>query len=75
MIKVVVNLNGRDKGKLFAVIKDEGKFVLIANGKQRKIDSAKLKSKKHIKDTGVTLEESWIKTNRSLAKALRTVNQ
>ena len=74
MIKVVISLKGRDKGCMLALIKDEGNFVYVADGNKRKIENPKLKNKKHIKDTGVTLEESWINTNRSLRKALRAVD-
>ena len=74
MIKVVKCLKGKEKGLLFAVLEENEKSVLIANGKQRSLEKPKLKNKKHISDTGMTLEESWINTNRSLRKALRAVD-
>ena len=39
--KIVISKSGRDKGKWFAVIKTEGNFVYIANGKLRKIENPK----------------------------------
>ena len=39
---------GRDKGKLFAVLAEEGEYLLLADGKSRKVESPKRKKRKHV---------------------------
>ena len=39
---------GRDKGKLFVVLAAEGDFLLLADGKSRKVESPKRKKRKHV---------------------------
>ena len=46
---IVMALCGRDQGKLFYVIGTEGVYVLIANGKDRKLERPKRKKLKHIR--------------------------
>jgi len=46
---IVTSLNGRDAGKEFIVIKTEGEYVLLTDGKSRKIDKPKRKKSKHVK--------------------------
>ncbi|MFN1808927.1 RNA-binding protein [Clostridioides difficile] len=42
---------GRDKGNLFFVVKIiNNEYVLIADGKKRKLDKPKLKKVKHLKN-------------------------
>lgn len=38
---------GRDKGKLFAVLAVEGEYLLLADGKSRKVESPKRK-RRHV---------------------------
>ena len=38
---------GRDKGKLFAVLAVEGEYLLLADGKSRKVESPKRKKRRH----------------------------
>ena len=39
---------GRDKGKLFVVLAVEGEYLLLADGKSRKVESPKRKKRKHV---------------------------
>ena len=39
---------GRDKGKLFAVLAEEGVYLLLADGKSRKVNSPKRKKRRHV---------------------------
>ena len=39
---------GRDKGKLFVVLAVEGEYLLLADGKSRKVESPKLKKRRHV---------------------------
>ncbi|MBR2742921.1 MAG: RNA-binding protein [Clostridia bacterium] len=46
---IVRSLNGRDRGRLFIVVGfPKENHVSIANGKQRKIESPKIKKLKHV---------------------------
>ena len=40
---IVQSIAGRDQGKLFYVIETDGAYVLIANGKDRKMEKPKRK--------------------------------
>ena len=39
---------GRDKGKLFVVLAVEGEFLLLADGKARKVENPKRKKRRHV---------------------------
>ena len=39
---------GRDKGKLFAVLAVEGEYLLLADGKTRKVEHPKRKKRRHV---------------------------
>ena len=45
---VVISLNGRDKGKRFMVVETEDEYVMIADGKGRRIEKPKRKKNKHL---------------------------
>jgi ribosomal protein L14E/L6E/L27E len=38
---------GRDKGKLFIVLAVEGEYLLLADGKSRKVETPKRKKRRH----------------------------
>lgn len=40
---------GRDQGKLFYVIETDGAYVLVANGKERRLERPKRKKLKHVR--------------------------
>ena len=44
---IVKAVAGRDKGKLFFVLDVEGDFLLLADGKTRKLERPKRKKRKH----------------------------
>ena len=46
---IIESLAGRDKGKLFYVLDVEENFVLIADGKGRKLENPKRKKLKHVR--------------------------
>ncbi len=46
---IIESLAGRDKGKFFYVIDTEENFVLIADGKGRKLEDPKRKKLKHVR--------------------------
>ena len=39
---------GRDKGKLFTVLAVEGEYLLLADGKSRRVESPKRKKRRHV---------------------------
>ena len=39
---------GRDRGKLFVVLAVEGEYLLLADGKSRKVESPKRKKRRHV---------------------------
>ena len=46
---IIMSLAGRDKGKLFYVLYVEENYVLIADGKGRKLENPKRKKLKHVR--------------------------
>ena len=49
---VVRSLAGHDKGSLFCVTQTDGDFLLLVDGKERKINSPKRKRRKHAQRAG-----------------------
>ena len=44
---IVKSIAGRDKGKFFFVLDTEGEFLMLADGKTRRLESPKRKKRKH----------------------------
>ena len=70
--RVVISRAGRDKDKALAVLWADGKSVHVADGKERLLERPKRKNVRHVRKTGVVLEDDALRTNRSLRKALRS---
>ena len=54
----MLSLSGRDKGKYFFVVDTAGEYVMIADGRYRKLEQQKKKKQKHLQlilrhDSGV----------------------
>lgn len=45
---IVRSSAGRDRGKLFVVLAVEGEYLLLADGKSRKVESPKRKKRRHV---------------------------
>ena len=45
---IVKSVAGRDSGKFFFVLEVEGEFLLLADGKQRRVENPKRKKRKHV---------------------------
>lgn len=55
---VVVSKMGRDEGRRFAVIQEvDSDFVLLADGRLRTMEHLKKKRRKHLKTTGIVIQE------------------
>ncbi len=46
---IVMSAAGRDSGKLFVVLAVEGEYLLLADGKSRKVESPKRKKRRHVR--------------------------
>ena len=46
---MIVSLAGRDKGQFFFVVDTDGDYVLIADGKGRRLEQPKRKKRKHVR--------------------------
>lgn len=76
---IVQSLAGRDKDGYFSVIEVDGDYVMIADGRKRKVSSPKRKKIKHLKKVSSVSEEliERIKNdkplgNERLSKELKT---
>ena len=45
---IVRSVAGRDTGSLFFVLATEGDFLLLADGKQRRLENPKRKKRRHV---------------------------
>ena len=46
---IVLSVAGRDQGKLFYVLETDGAYVLVANGRERRLERPKRKKLKHVR--------------------------
>ena len=44
---IVRSIAGRDQGKLFFVVDTDGEFLMLADGKTRRLENPKRKKRKH----------------------------
>ncbi len=68
--QIVVSLAGHDKGEFQVVISLEDKFLLLSDGKRRKMEAPKRKNVKHVSVTKTVLDPECLKTNRQIRNAL-----
>ena len=69
---------GRDKGKLFVVLAVNGEYLLLADGKSRKLEAPKRKKRRHVSFVAAADENRLSKkirgeekiTNSELRRAL-----
>lgn len=74
---IVISLAGRDKERLFYVLKTEENFVYLADGKLRRIENCKKKRRRHVRivessqsDVGERLRSGKEVLNSEMRKAL-----
>ena len=68
--RIVCSTAGRDKGYFLAVVGNKGDNLLVCDGKERPLERPKLKNRKHLAVTNVTLEKEQLLSNKSLRRAL-----
>ena len=71
---IVKSAFGRDKDRYFVVIKIEGDFVFLVDGKVRKLLSPKKKRMKHIIKTNDIVSLSDLKTDKQFRTVLSRLN-
>ncbi|MGN0688552.1 MAG: hypothetical protein ACI4KA_10655 [Oscillospiraceae bacterium] len=71
---VVISSAGHDSGGWFVVTGTDGRYVYIADGKERKLDAPKRKNTRHIRRTEVTLDISAM-TDKALRRALNALRK
>jgi ribosomal protein L14E/L6E/L27E len=69
--QVMRSLAGHDKGDFQTVLKVEGVFAYMADGKRRTLENSKKKKLMHLAPTGTVLSEESLATNRQIRTALR----
>ena len=50
--RIIRSLAGRDKGMLFCVLDQDGPYLLLCDGRRRKVESPKRKKAVHTVDAG-----------------------
>lgn len=77
---IVKSIAGRDAGSLFFVLGTDGDFLLLADGKRRRVEDPKRKRRKHVvlvsqSDTPIAMKirSSDKITNSELRKAIAAI--
>ncbi len=71
---VVKSIAGHDSDRFYVVVKLEGDFAYIADGKVRKLESPKKKRLKHLRTTKTEIDLEKTATNNKLKIALSEFN-
>ena len=77
---IVKSIAGRDAGSLFFVLATEGDFLLLADGRRRRVETPKRKRRKHVElvqeggGPADKIRSSEKITNSELRKALAAVS-
>ena len=61
---------GRDAATTLAVLAVEGEYLLLADGRRRRVESPKRKKAKHTAPTAAVLQPAQLATNRLLRAAI-----
>ena len=77
---IVTSTAGRDKGEVFFVLATEGDFLLLADGRRRRVENPKRKRRKHVElvqeGSGPAADKIRISekiTNSELRKAIAAI--
>lgn len=71
---IVTSTAGHDKGQLLLVTGADGRFVYLADGKERRLSAPKKKNLKHVRPTPEFLDPAGM-TDKRLRTALRTLSR
>ncbi|MDE6592928.1 MAG: KOW domain-containing RNA-binding protein [Oscillospiraceae bacterium] len=65
--RIVRSAAGRDKGKFLVVVAADDEFVMVADGKERRLGNLKRKRLKHVKFTNTVIDMTDI-TDKKLRR-------
>ena len=71
---VVKSQNGRDKENLLVVLSIDGEYLLLADGKRRRVESPKRKKAKHVVNTNIKADFGNPITNKNIKKTLARIH-
>ncbi len=71
---VVISSAGHDSGGWFVVTGADERYVYIADGKERKLNSPKRKNPRHIRKTGISVDITEM-TDKGLRRALNALRK
>lgn len=71
--RVVVSLNGRDKGRLLLVLNADEKYCTLCDGKRRTVACLKRKKISHVKPTQWMAELEIFATDKSVRRFLNSL--
>ena len=71
--RVVISSAGHDKGRFMLVVGADGDRVLVADGKERKLDHPKRKNIRHVRANDRTIELDGL-TDKRLRKTLNEMS-
>lgn len=79
---LVLAAAGRENGKRFFVLREEGNFLFLADGKHRRVEAPKRKSRKHVRflahsdcPAACKIKSNQSITNSELRKALAAIGE
>ncbi len=67
---VVISRAGHDSGRAMLVVRNDGEFVFVADGKERKLENPKKKNRKHVGATHRSIDLEGL-TDKCLRRTLR----
>ncbi|MDE6728376.1 MAG: KOW domain-containing RNA-binding protein [Oscillospiraceae bacterium] len=71
---VIISSAGHDKGRLMLVVGVDGERVLVADGKERRLNAPKKKNIKHIQGTSALIEPDGL-TDKKLRQTLKAMGE
>ena len=72
--RVVISSAGHDKGRFMLVVGADGDRILVADGKERKLEHPKKKNIRHVRATESTIEPEGL-TDKKLRQLLNSITQ
>ncbi len=69
--RVVKSVSGKDKGMYFAVIGEDENYLVLADGKKRRLENPKHKKPKHVEIQDILLNVEGNITDKELNRAIK----
>ena len=71
--EVVMSAAGKDRGLAMVIWSVENGSVYVVNGREHRLEHPKRKNPRHLTETGFTVADTDMETNRALRRALTEV--